>query len=349
MDNFLQSIVNHDKIDEIRGIINSINPSININLLANYLKDNENNLNGSNKDLTKYVQYFYNLNDYNLNCKISEILGLLYDKYNFNYQSLLFSNYDNTIVDNAVTNIKNNGYYQFDFLLPNRTCDNILNGVKNVKFIGKTDKKTVKGINLSNNGSSTYWVINQSDIVNIEDVQNILIDPYILNISQKYLETTPINSQTNLWYSIANNKGDTTQVFHQDFGDIKFLKIFIYLTDVNIANGPHTYIKNSIKNKILPPNYKPSQRLSTDWVNKYYKDDIMELTGKKGSILFVDTHGFHKGGTVLEDHRIILQLEYTCSTAFIGQTKLQKCNIKMNEDMSEKVGQYPKTFIKYRS
>lgn len=348
MDNFLEIINDNKNKNEILDLLEKISKYIDQNIVINYIVDNHNNLHNKNiKKLTPFTMHFYKLNNNYVNNTLSTILGLIYNKYDFNYESELFGSINPTIITNAINELNSKGYYKFDFLLDDNTCESIIKKAQKLRFISKKDKKEITGINIKNVKSSTNWVKEQAHVANISEVQNILTDPYILSIAQEYMNTIPINSQTNLWFSVANKLGDTTQEFHQDFGDVKFLKIFIYLNDVDQNNGPHTYIENSINNKHLPPNYKPSQRLTKNWVDKYYKNDVKQLTGKKGSILFVDTFGFHKGGTLLKGHRILLQLEFTCSTTFMEQKKLSKCALNMDNNIKNKMMQHNKCYVKY--
>jgi hypothetical protein len=97
---------------------------------------------------------------------------------------------------------------------------------------------------------------------------------------------------------------------------IKFIKVFIYLKDVESENGPHVYVPGSMlsKNLHLPEGYTASSRVSDEFIlNKYGGEGIKEMTGKKGTILFEDTSGYHKGKSVEKGHRVIAQLEYSPS------------------------------------
>lgn len=342
--------ISNESINYILNIIDGIKYNNDIkNLIIDFIVDNDMNYNNGKKtkDLKKYIGTIFNLNSYELNNNISEIIGTIYPKYNINLESNLFGKYDESKIDNLKDQIDNYGYCQLDKLLDENICNAIIEKTKNIPFVGKSEKDKVIGINFNGTKSSTNWVEKQEDIINIPEVQQIITDPIILNIAQKYLGTNPINSQTNLWYSIANKKGDSSQQFHQDFADVKFLKVFIYLNDVNEKNGPHEYISKSIKNKILPKDYKVSQRLEQSWIDKYYNNDIVKIIGKKGAISFVDTNGFHRGAPLLEGHRIILQLEFTISTYWLVLKKLEKCNIKVSDNIKKFMDRYKDIYIKY--
>ena len=53
---------------------------------------------------------------------------------------------------------------------------------------------------------------------------------------------------------------------------------------------------------------------------EYKKGDLMEITGKSGTILAVDTSGFHKGKNLTQGDRLLLQFEYTNSLFGVKNT-----------------------------
>ena len=114
-------------------------------------------------------------------------------------------------------------------------CDKILTYIKkNTKCKPRT--------------ATTSWCSNMGDILNIPEVQELVTNPNLLNITQNFLKCKPILSQTNYWKSITgdvNNRilSKNAQLFHRDFDNEKWIKIFIYLNDIDEKNGPHCFVK----------------------------------------------------------------------------------------------------------
>ena len=77
-----------------------------------------------------------------------------------------------------------------------------------------------------------------------------------------------------------------------------------------MENGPHVYVPGSRHRMITPDDYKISQRVPDEFINKHYSE-IKYFTGKKGMMMLVDTRGWHKGNPVISGHRILIQLEWT--------------------------------------
>ena len=97
--------------------------------------------------------------------------------------------------------------------------------------------------------------------------------------------------------------------YHRDNHDCQF-KTIMYLTDVNEKNGCFTFITNSSKKHIGYP--KPR---TEDYNTRYYDETIeelleknekckkIEICGKKGTIILVDTTYIHRGKIIEEGIR----------------------------------------------
>jgi hypothetical protein len=95
-----------------------------------------------------------------------------------------------------------------------------------------------------------------------------------------------------------------SQIWHRDRGDKKMLKVFLYLNDVDNANGPFTYLKFSQEggrwNK-LHTRTPPVGAVGDPYLIPH--KDIQICTGKAGTIIFADTSGLHCGGSVTSAKR----------------------------------------------
>ena len=92
----------------------------------------------------------------------------------------------------------------------------------------------------------------------------------------------------------------------------RFVKFFVYLTDVDTNNGPHCYVRGSHLRK--PRVLLRDERILDDEIASHYKpENMVELTGPTGTILAVDTRGFHKGKPLVERDRLILQIQFADS------------------------------------
>jgi len=185
-------------------------------------------------------------------------------------------------------------------------------------------------------------------MVKSDAVCKILLDENLLHIAQEYLQVKPIIDLVTMWWSAPfDNKGTNAaaQEFHFDMDRIKFLKFFIYLTDVNPNTGPHCYVPKS--HKKLPKALRKDGRFSDALVKENVGEPI-EISGKKGTLLAVDTRGLHKGKPLTEGHRLLFQLEFTNS--LFGQSyPLYNIPSTVKANFQEMSKKYKRTFKNFRS
>ena len=122
-----------------------------------------------------------------------------------------------------------------------------------------------------------------------------------------------------MWWSIAGkDKAKDAQLFHRDVDDIKFCKVFVYLTDVGPNDGPHTYVRGSSNTNKLTI----IRRYEDQEINKAFgKENVLYLTRPRGSYFLVDTYGFHKGTLPIDNDRLLLQVQYSINPIGIEDYK----------------------------
>ena len=278
--------------------------------LENYLK-HKNNLKLFYKNDKKFRKLAFDTNF--LFCNImSDFMKELYGLNTFDISNkLIFKNIKNSFGE-INNKLNQDGYFITN--IDEKICDNIVKKLDNFKFIDRITNKLLnyKDINKNKKYGNTFWINKMSDVLNTNEIINLITDTTLLQIVQNFLGCKPILTQTNLWKSINNSFDDiklskSAQLFHRDFDNEKWLKIFIYLNDININNGPHCYVKGS-QNKII--NNKITRESDNFIKNNYNPNDIIYHCGKKGTVIFENTRGYHKGTPVINDERLILQLEF---------------------------------------
>lgn len=107
-----------------------------------------------------------------------------------------------------------------------------------------------------------------------------------------------------------------SQKWHRDPEDKKMCKVFLYLTDVDEAAGPFTYVLGSHHGG--PYRYVFPQRPPKGCypplgaVERLVPDNaIHSFTGRIGTIIFCDTSGLHKGGYATGKERLMFTVGYT--------------------------------------
>ena len=195
-------------------------------------------------------------------------------------------------------------------------CDSIVEQLSKLTFQQWRGPHTVRGFDYDSACSNLYEIKNQKLVIAIPEVLEVSNNPNILALVEKYLGGKPIQTQADCWWSVHYNESEPTWLFHQDGTYKKFIKLFLYLNDITTKNGPHVYVPGSLNRMITPNKYHISQRIPDDFIKENYSE-IKYFTGDKGTMMLVDTRGWHKGNPVEKGHRILIQLEWT-TKEFLG-------------------------------
>lgn len=156
-----------------------------------------------------------------------------------------------------------------------------------------------------------------ADLLNNEDVQDLLADGSFLSIAQEYLGCEPIADVLSMWWHTnfcATPDAEAAQYFHFDMDRFKWLKIFIYLTDVESDNGPHSFVEGSHKSGAIPAQIlnRGYVRISDEEIAGVYSSELVHsFTAPRGTIIIEDTRGLHKGIHVSGNSRLILQMQFS--------------------------------------
>lgn len=185
------------------------------------------------------------------------------------------------------------------------------------------------------NPSAVLYRMPVDVLLNDAVIQSMLLDEALLKISADYLSGLPKLDICGMWWSAAIKKEasvEAAQMYHFDFDRFKWLKLFIYLVDVDEHNGPHVFVKRTHRydkrqNHLLKKNYV---RLSDEEVEPIFGDQVVRILGKKGTIFLADTRALHKGLLPTVGNRLVLQLEYT--SCMFGGTYNSIKNVKIHQE-----------------
>jgi ectoine hydroxylase-related dioxygenase (phytanoyl-CoA dioxygenase family) len=213
--------------------------------------------------------------------------------------------------------IQRDGYFIFDAVLEDETIQRL------IELSFRTKAKLTPApkpgeewayFDRSNPIAIKYQFM-EEDLAQNETVQSLMADESMLAVAQSFLKTKPILDLVSMWWSTAISRtasSEVAQLFHWDMERIKFIKFFFYLTDVDAETGPHCFVRES--NNGFPAAVRRDGRVSDEDINTTYdKNKIVEIAGRKGTIIAVDTSGFHKGKNLAKGDRLLLQFEFSNS------------------------------------
>lgn len=133
--------------------------------------------------------------------------------------------------------------------------------------------------------------------------------PEVLAAAAAHLGCKPtISYMTSWWSSPSRSEAEEAELFHRDRDDYRFVKLFLYLTDVDEESGPHAYVRGSHRSaKLLD-----RRRYTEDEIAAAFPaEDVLSITGKAGSHFLENTFGMHRGIPPKSKQRLIFQVLYS--------------------------------------
>jgi hypothetical protein len=154
-----------------------------------------------------------------------------------------------------------------------------------------------------------YW--RPGDLIELPEIQNLICNGPFCKIAQDYLGCRPMLAGITLFLDPPYQGNYSPHNYHYDNDGPGFLKFFIYLTDAGLGTGAHYYIKGT------QPHTKPQQLRRAkiyseeDLFAHFNREREVVATAKAGTIIAEDTAGFHRGSTITQDYRLLMQLMFS--------------------------------------
>ena len=225
-----------------------------------------------------------------------------------------FTKYNNSKIDDLVKKIKNDGIAFIHF-------DDLFNNIKFNDFRSWCLDAIDNDLDHSK-GRKNYidYFLDYDKIDNYSLLKKVLNDQNLFYVISSYLlNTTPKLNYFRIWRNnITSEKPKDSQLWHRDGDNLIICKCFIYLEDIDEDNGATEYIKKS--NYFgdlysLNPSKAPKANYLDSLPNKFLENKII-ASGKAGTVMFVDTSGFHKGGRCTKNDRKLFTSTFSLTHSF---------------------------------
>lgn len=215
--------------------------------------------------------------------------------------------------------------------------------IKQLKGANCTDRarKSLGEFKISDVPKDTH-VADINNVVDIPEAIKLANNEYVLSLVKSYLGAEPIIDNIKAWWSLPGfDEAENEQFYHRDNDSIKFIKLFMYLTDVDEQSGPHVFIKGSQNSSL----FEERRRFSDIEVeNAFHETDKITYYGKAGTAFLEDTYGIHKGTLPTNKKRLLIQVRYSLlPTIFVnkfGTTNPESlshmCNANINKYLKVK-------------
>ena len=141
-------------------------------------------------------------------------------------------------------------------------------------------------------------------------------NPRLLDLANAYLGMWSKLEYVDVWYTApaGGDERKSSQRWHRDFNDRHLLKAFVYLVDVDEDTGPFEYVPRSAPGgelerlwpwRPLGENYPPEDEFAESVNGR-----SVTFTAPKGTIIFCNTSGFHRGGFARRKARLLATLTW---------------------------------------
>jgi hypothetical protein len=225
------------------------------------------------------------------------------------FSSVLFPDLTESQANQATAALHTDGFFVLPYRLPVAWVNAVTERARQLPVEGRSGAEDVQLPATIQPKCPTYWH-RQDDLLAVPEIREFMQDPALREIASRYLECEPVLDIVGAWWTFPQGEADSAsaQLYHFDLDRVRWLKIFVYLTDVDEASGPHAFIRGS--HRTIGQKICRDGRFSNDEVFAMYsKSDEMIFTAPSGTVILEDTLGFHKGVPATQGHRFILEYE----------------------------------------
>jgi hypothetical protein len=229
--------------------------------------------------------------------------------------SSLFANVNDQVISEAVDALNKDGFWILPEHLPDDWINEVTRLLRNLNVSGRGNSDDTQTVDSLVPKVATYWH-DAKDLEEIHELRRLINDGFIREIIGRYLHAQPVYDMCTAWWTFpVGSRPDeaAAQLFHFDLDRVKWLKVFVYLTDVCADNGPHAFIRGS--HKTVGLFVQRDGRYSDSEVFKYFsRDDEVRFLAPKGTVFIEDTLGLHKGVPVEKGHRGVFEFQYSINS-----------------------------------
>jgi ectoine hydroxylase-related dioxygenase (phytanoyl-CoA dioxygenase family) len=290
------------------------------------------------------------------NDAMSSFIGLLNRPYQFQDACGALGDFSESDIESIGSDIENNGYHVFKERLPDALCDELLQYATTMPCVrrgtdgeGNSDTRLERFPREKPDG--VRYDFSEEELINHPLIQKLMADRSFIAIAQRYLRAQPIIDVVAMWWNVVSARPDkgAAQFWHFDMDRIKWLKFFVYLTDVQPENGPHSFVSGSHRNGGISSDLlqKGYSRLSDEEVSSHYSPDkFIEFTAPRGTVIAEDTRGLHKGKHLTKGDRLIFQMQFS-NSLFGGDYPKSTIRNAKSPQLAEMMTSYPRLYSHY--
>lgn len=134
----------------------------------------------------------------------------------------------------------------------------------------------------------------QDPLMTCRSTLDIVFSDLVIDIATEFYGALPAITGCNLLKSFVNDLPEAGyNMFHVDVQSPKFIKFFVYPSDVDEESGPFCIVKGSHRRK--PAGWRMNNnRTIQDIENTYGADSVHRITARAGDLVVADPTAFHR-------------------------------------------------------
>lgn len=145
--------------------------------------------------------------------------------------------------------------------------------------------------------------------LNCPHVVETVNHPIVLAAIGKHFGCKPTMSNVSMWWSLPGHaKAEHAELFHRDVDDWLFIKLFIYITDVDEESGPHVFVQGSHRSNQMA---RIARYTDEEVIQTFGAPNVLKLAAAAGTSFLENTYGMHKGQLPKSRRRLLLQAQYS--------------------------------------
>jgi hypothetical protein len=155
--------------------------------------------------------------------------------------------------------------------------------------------------------SNSTLTSSPADIISYPDIYRFGLNKIFLEIAGSYFGSPVAYDGCMVFFSIPDGKENGARYWHKDREDRNVLKMGLYLTDVWPESGPLEVAVS--KNPAMERSVRAFS--NADLFNRFPDIDSVQLTGRRGTIVFADTaRYYHRGSPPTASYRSMVYFTY---------------------------------------
>jgi len=158
-----------------------------------------------------------------------------------------------------------------------------------------------------------YIKLNQrlEDILACVPLVRLANDPLVLDTVGRVLGAKPTISSYMAWWTLGEHQAfgpaNYDDIYHRDVDDLRFVKLFAYLTDATPTSGAHSFVMGSHRSPLF---CKRGPISDEDVIAGFPASSITTLAAPAGTVFLEDTWGIHRPLLATEGRRMIFSVTY---------------------------------------